>query len=145
MKFKLELPIDKPRSEVWKAFIDPEKLKVWQPSLIKAEPVSGTPGQAGAMSKLTYKENEREFSLTEKITQRHEPSSLHQLYENQFAGNTIKNTFIEQGSHQTLWITETEYKFNTLIMRILGPLMKKNYVARAQKDMERFRKFVESR
>lgn len=144
MKFKLELLIDKPRSDVWNAFDDHEKMKIWQPSLIKTEPVSGDAGQAGAVSKLTYSENGREFSLTEKITQRNEPASLHQLYENQFADNTIKNTFIEQGSEQTLWVTETEYKFKTLVMMILGPLLKKNYVARTQKDMERFKEMVES-
>ena len=31
MKFKLEVPINKPHSEVWKAFDNPENMKVWQP------------------------------------------------------------------------------------------------------------------
>jgi hypothetical protein len=29
-------------------------------------------------------------------------------------------------------------------MRALGPIMKKNFVARTQKDMERFKEMVES-
>ena len=41
MKFTLELPIDKPRAELWKAFDDPQKMKIWQPSLLSFEPVSG--------------------------------------------------------------------------------------------------------
>ncbi len=144
MKFKLELPIHKSRTEVWRAFDDPENMKIWQPSLIRFEPVSGTPGQPGAVSKLTYRENEREFTLLETITQRHEPDLFHGVYDNQFAENSIQNEFIDQGDGQTLWVMETKYTFKTLIMKILGPLLKKNYVARTQKDMERFKEMVES-
>ena len=143
MKFKLELLINKPRTEVWNAFDDPEKTKIWQPSLIKFEPMSGRPGQPGPAAKLTYKENEREFSLIEKITQRDEPNRFDGVYENNFADNVIRNIFIEKSKEQTLWVVETEFKFKTLLMRILGPLLKKNYVARSRRDMERFKEMVE--
>jgi hypothetical protein len=65
-------------------------------------------------------------------------------YENNFADNIVRNTFIEQGLDKTLWAVETEFAFKTLLMRILGPLMKKNFVARTQKDMQRFKEMVES-
>jgi hypothetical protein len=39
---------------------------------------------------------------------------------------------------------ETEYAFKTLLMKIVGPLMKKNFVARTQRDMERFKEVAES-
>ena len=143
MKFKLELPICRSRIEVWKAFDNPENMKTWQPSLVKAERLSGTAGQPGSVSKLTYKQNEREFSLLEKVTTREEPDRLDGIYENEFANNTISNVFIDQGDDQTLWIVETEYKFKTLVMKILGPAMKKNFVKRTQKDMERFKEMVE--
>jgi len=143
MKFKLELPIDKPLAEVWKAFDNPENMKIWQPSLMSIDQVSGTQGQPGAVSKLTYKENEREFSLIEKVTYREEPHRLDGVYENNFADNVVRNTFVEQGD-TTLWLVDTEFKFKTLIMKILGPMMKKNFVARTHNDMERFKKMVES-
>jgi len=144
MKFKLELPIHKPRVDVWKAFDNTENIKKWQPTLIKFEPVSGTPGQPGAISKLTYEEGGREFTLIEKITHCNEPSSFDGIYENNFIDNIVRNKFIERGQHQTLWVTETEFRFKTLIMKIMGPLMKKNFVARTQKDMERFKEMAES-
>jgi hypothetical protein len=144
VKFILELPVNKPRAEVWDAFDDPEKTRLWQPSLIKFERLNGTPGQPGAVSKLTYKENEREFSLIEKITYRDELNRFDGVYENNFADNIIRNTFIEKSKEQTLWVMEAEFKFKTLIMRILGPLMKKNFIARTQKDMARFKEMVES-
>jgi len=143
MKFKFELTINKSRAEVWKAFDSAEHLKRWQPTLKKFEPVSGTPGQPGAVSTLTYEENEREFALTEKIILREEPDRFDAVYENNFTDNTNKNTFIEQGDTETLWIIETKYTFKTTAMKIVGPLRKKNFVARTQRDMERFKEFVE--
>lgn len=144
MKFRLELPINKPRADVWKAFDNPQNMKKWQRSLISFETIHGTKGQPGAISKLTFEEHGRQFELIERVTHRDEPNRLDGVYENNFADNIVRNTFIEKGTEQTLWITETEYKFKTLVMRILGPLMKKNYVARTQKDMERFKEMVES-
>lgn len=143
MKYKLEVPINKPRADVWKAFDNPEIMKAWQPSLVKFETISGKQGQPGAVSRLTYEENSREFSLIERVTGRDEPNSLEGVYENQFTDNTIRNRFIEQGKDQTLWIVETEYRFKTVLMKILGPLMKKKFVERTTKEMQRFKEMVE--
>jgi len=144
MKFTLELPINKSRAEVWKAFDNPENMNKWQRSLISFETVSGKQGQPGAVSKLTYEEHGRQFELTERVTHRAEPQRLDGVYENNVTDNIVRNTFVEQAKEQTLWVVETEFKFKTLVMRIIGPLMKKNFVARTQKDMERFKEMVES-
>ena len=144
MKFKLELSIHRPLSQIWQAFDNPENISKWQPSLKSFERISGTQGQPGAVSKLTYKENDREFSLLEKVTYREEPYRLEGVYENNFADNIVKNTFVEQDNVAILWLFETEYKFKTPIMKIMGPLLKKNLVARAQRDMERFKEMLES-
>jgi len=144
MKFKLELPINKPRADVWKAFDNAENIKQWQPTLVSFEPVSGTPGQPGAISKLTYKEGKRDLVLIEKITRRDEPNGFDGVYENEFGDNTIRNTFIEQGKDQTLWVMETEFIFKTFLMKIMGPLMKKNFVKRTEEDMQRFKEMAEN-
>ncbi|MBC7876030.1 MAG: SRPBCC family protein [Anaerolineales bacterium] len=144
MKFTLELPIRKPRAEVWKAFDNVENMKKWQPTLIKFENVSGTPGQPGAVSNLIYAEGKREFVLVEKITYRAEPDQFDGVYENDFADNVIKNFFIATSENETLWKMENEFKFKTFIMKIMGPLMKKNFVIRTEKDMARFKELVES-
>lgn len=144
MKFKLELTINKPHAEVWKAFDNPQNMGKWQPSLKKVEPVSGIQGRPGAVSKLTYEENGREFSLIERVTHRDEPNQLDGIYENEFADNPVKNSFITKGESETIWRLEATYKFKTLLMKILGPVMKKNFIIRTQKDMERFKEFVEN-
>jgi len=144
MKFKQELMINRPRNEVWMAFTHAEYLKKWQPTLIRVELVNGEPGQEGAVSRLTYREREREFTLVENINRCIQPDQFDVTYENEFTSNPMKNKFIEQGEIETLWIVEAEYKFKTLLMKILGPGMKKNYVARTLGDMERFKEMVES-
>lgn len=143
MKFKLELSLNKPRAEVWRIFDDPNNLNKWQPSLINTERMSGTNGQPGAITKLTFRSGEREFALLEKVTLRAEPERLDEVYENEYAENVLKNTFLEQGKDITLWKVEVIFKFKTLFMKIVGPLKKKNFVIRTQRDMERFKALVE--
>lgn len=144
MKFKLETVINKPRADVWNAFDNIENMSKWQPSLISREITDGTPGQPGAVSKLTYKEGEREFTLIEKVIHRVELNELNGVYENNFADNIIKNRFIEQGKDQTLWVIETEFKFKTIVMKIMGNVLKKNYIKRTQRDMQSFKEMAES-
>lgn len=144
MKYTLEITLEKSRTDVWQAFDSTENLNKWQPSLKKFEHVSGTPGQPGAVSNLTYEENEREFALTEKIIFRDEPKQFDGVYENEFSDSFVKNTFTEKGENETLWVVETKFKFKTLPMKIMGPLMKRNFVRRTYRDMERFQEFVES-
>jgi hypothetical protein len=144
MKFKLETIINKPRVNVWKAFDNRENLSKWQPTLTNREPISGTPGQPGAIAKLTYKEGEREFTLIEKVIHCDEPSEFDGVYENNFADNIIKNKFIEQGNNQTRWVIETEFKFKTIVMKIMGNILKKNYIKRTERDMQRFKETAES-
>ena len=143
MKFELEILIQRPRAEVWAFFINPEKTKLWQPSLEGVEVISGTQGQAGAISRWTYKENEREFSLTETTLKWESPNRLESRFENEFASNLVNNIFTAQSENETLWKVETTYRFKTLLMKILGPILKKNYVARSEKEMERFKEALE--
>ena len=144
MKFRLELIINKPRAEVWKAFDNPQNTSKWQPSLTNIELLGGAQGQPGAVSKLTYEEGGREFSLIEKVTYREEPYRLDGIFENEFTDNPMENTFVEQGENETLWVVDAEFKFKTFTMKLLGPFLKKNFIRRTQKDMERFKEFMES-
>ena len=143
MKYALELPLQKSRDEVWKAFDNPENTKIWQSSLVNLETISGIQGQPGAVSKLTYKEGKREFSLIEKVTHRAEPDRFDVVYENEFADNSVRNTFVIVNDNETLWRMEVEFKFKTLIMKLIGPSMKTNYILRTERDMQRFKEFVE--
>ncbi len=143
MKYRLEILINRSHTEVWNLFCDYDKVHLWQPSIIKIEPVSGRTGQVGAVSKWIYKANDREYFLTETILSREEPNHFETVFRNEFAENSVTNVFTEQGSGQTLWVAETNYKFKTLLMSILGPFMKNRYIVRSKRDMERFKEMVE--
>jgi uncharacterized protein YndB with AHSA1/START domain len=144
VKYKLELIITKPRIEVWQAFVNTENTNKWQPMLKEIESVEGTPGQPGAVSKLTYEEGKVEYTLTEKIISREDPICFESIFENKFTDNIIKNTFVEQDDDKTLWVLEAKYTFKTMAMRIIGPLRKKNFISRTQKEMERFKELTEN-
>jgi hypothetical protein len=143
MKFKLELLIHELRSDVWRFFINPENSKLWQPSLQSIEVLSGIARTPGATMKWTYEERDREFSLIEKVLHCEEPTQYESQFENEFATNIVNNTFVEQEKNETLWTMETTYQFKTLLMKIAGPLLKKNYITRSQREMERFKEAVE--
>jgi uncharacterized protein YndB with AHSA1/START domain len=143
MKFALELQLHRSRAEVWRAFDNPENMKIWQPTLVNFETVSGIQGQPGAISKLTYEEGKGEFILMEKVTHRVEQEHFDVIYENNFADNSVKNTFIAKSENETLWKMEVEFKFKTFLMKVVGPFVKKNFAKRSQRDMERFKEFVE--
>ena len=142
MKYKLEILVNKPRANVWNLFCADEKISQWQPSIVKIELVSGSSRQPGAVSKWIYKSREREFFLTEKVIACDEPSHFESVFQNEFSENRVDNRFMEQGD-QTLWVAETNYKFKTLIMMLLGPFVKNRYVVRSQRDMERFKELAE--
>ena len=143
MKYRLEVLINKSRTEVWNLFCDYEKISLWQPSIIKIEPVSGRTGQLGAVSKWIYKANDREYFLTETILSREEPNHFEDVFRNEFAENFVDHHFKDKGNDQTVWVAETKYKFKTLLMSILGPFMKNRYLVRSKRDMERFKEMVE--
>src|SRR5215211_3100240 len=103
MKYKLEILINKPRAEVWELFCDHEKIRLWQPSIVRIESVSGGTSQPGAVSKWIYKAKEREYFLTEKILAFEAPDHFESIFENEFAESTVGNRFTEQGQFQTLW------------------------------------------
>lgn len=142
MKYALELTINKPRAEVWRMFDDPGNMDKWQPLLTKIERLEGVAGQPGSVAKLTYKNGEREYSLVEKVIYRQEPERLDGVYMNEFADNTIKNTFLDKGD-ETLWKVEAEFKFKTLLMNLLSPFVRKRFVANTLRDMERFKTLIE--
>jgi hypothetical protein len=143
MKFTVEMLINKSRKDVWKAFDNVDNMKKWQPGLVSFEGQSGTPGQVGAVSKLTYEEDGRTIELIETITHRNEPSEFDGTYGGRGVENIIRNRFHEAGPGQTRWVMECEFKFNGL-MALMMPLMKAQFVKRTQTDMERFKQVAES-
>lgn len=143
MRYILQLEIERPRDEVVRLFDDPDNLKQWQPGLISFEPVSGTPGQPGAKSRLRYQMGKREMDMVETITVRRLPDEFSGTYECSGTVNTISNRFEEAGPGRTRWIAENRFEFGSIWMKLMALLMPGAFRKQTMKFMRNFKAFAE--
>ena len=115
----------------------------WQPTLKSFTPVSGTPGQPGAVAELVYEENGREVTLTERVTERREPDFMAGSYESSYGTANIVNLFEALPDGTTRWAAYWRHSFKGFF-RLLAPFMRKAMAKRVEDDLNRFKLFVES-
>jgi hypothetical protein len=144
VRFSNAVIIERPRDRVIELFDDPKNLLAWMPDLKSFEPVSGTPGQPGAVSKLTFDQNGRRFEMTETITARSLPREFSGVYETSFATNRIRNVFEDLGP-KTRWIQEAEFEFRTWFIRTMAWFMPGAFRKVSLGFMTKFKEFAESR
>lgn len=142
MNYIVNLTIDKPIKEVISLFDSFENLQKWQPTLKRWEHLEGTPGQAGARTKLIYDERGKEVEMLETITKRDLPREFSATYEAKGVKNWISNQFMEDGAEKTIWVNRNEFKFRG-IMKFFALFMKGAFPKQTLKDMNRFKEFVE--
>jgi hypothetical protein len=142
MKYSCELEIKLPRARVIELFDNPDNLSKWQPGLLRFEPLSGTPGQPHAKSKLTYRQGKGEFVLIETITVRDLPEEFSGTYESKLGTSTVRNRFVESGT-STRWLLDTEFQ-GVGIMKLLAPLMSGAIRKETLKMVKAFKIFAES-
>lgn len=142
MKHSCDIEINAPRSRVVALFDDPANLIKWQPGLIKFEPISGTPGQPSAKSRLVYRAGKGEFELIETITERNLPDEFSGTYESKMGTTKIRNRFIDNGA-TTRWIVDTEFT-GSWMMKALSLLMGGVMRAQTVKVVQAFKGFAEA-
>lgn len=143
MKHKTDILIDADRDTVWRFFDNVDNMTRWQPTLKSFTPVSGTPGQADAVSELVYDEGGREVVLTETITARREPEFLGGTYESKWGTVVILNRFEQTGDHQTRWSSNSNHVFRGF-MKVFAVFMQRSICGRIDADMQRFKLLVET-
>lgn len=144
MKYTCETIINLPVPRVVELFDDPENLKFWMPGLVSFEHVSGTPGQAGAKSKLVYQMGKRKIEMIETITVRNLPDEFSGTYEADGVWNGVVNHFIPEFHNKTRYVSEQEFKF-TGFMKIIAFLMPGAFKKQSQKYLEDFKRFAEEK
>lgn len=142
MKYTVETEINLPIARVVELFDDPENLKHWQPGLISFEPISGTPGQPGAKSKLKYKMGKRDIEMVETITVRNLPDEFSGTYEAKGVFNIVKNYFRPVSESKTKYISENEFQFKGF-MKLIGFLMPGAFRKESEKYLLQFKEFAE--
>lgn len=143
MKHKTEILIDADLATVWRMFDDPENMTKWQPTLKSFAHKSGTPGQPDAVSELIYDENGRQVIMLETITARRDASFMGGTYESDWGSVVIFNLFEETNDGKTRWTSNLNYQFRGL-MKLMAFFMRKSICNRSDRDMNRFKLFVES-
>lgn len=142
MKYTNEVEINRPIDKVIELFDNPANMSKWQPGFISMEPLTGSPGQTGATSKLKYKMGKREVEMIETITHRNLPHEFHGTYEARGVYNVQKNYFKETAPGRTKWTSESEFRFSGM-MKLIGWLMPGAFKKQSQKYLDLFRDFAE--
>jgi carbon monoxide dehydrogenase subunit G len=142
MHYSTEVTINRPLSRVIELFDNPAYLKEWQPGLQSFEPLSGTPGQPGAQTRLVYTMGKRKIEMTETILVRDLPREFTATYEAKGVFNEVKSFFTAVDANTTRYVTENEFRFSGLY-KLLGWLMPGSFKKESQKYQDQFKAFAE--
>ncbi|QQS30815.1 MAG: SRPBCC family protein [Sphingobacteriales bacterium] len=144
MKYTVEIEINKPIDKVIELFDNVDNMGKWMEGLQSFEPLSGTPGQVGAKSKLRFKMGKREIEMIETITVRNLPEEFSGTYEVDNVFNIVKNKFVKISEERTKYITENEFQFKGIFMKIIAFLMPGAFKKQSLQYLNAFKKFAEN-
>lgn len=153
MKYTNSIEIALPRQKVAQLLADPAHLPKWLRGLVLHEPVNGIHGQLGTKSRVVMQSGKREIECTETITRR-DPADLHEIpkesvvhFDREIVGagmwSVVRDRLTEVDPETTLWESESEYRFSSLLMRLVGLLMPGSFHKQSQQHMQDFKAFAE--
>lgn len=153
MKYTNSIEIALPREKVAQLLADPAHLPKWLRGIVLHEPVSGIHGQLGTTSRVVMQSGKRKIEATETITRR-EPADLHGIpqgtvvhFDREIVApgmwSVVRDRLTEADPTTTLWEEDSEYRFSSLLMRLMGLLMPGAFRKQSQQHMEDFKAFAE--
>lgn len=153
MKYTVSIEIALPLEEVAQLLADPAHIPKWLRGVVLHEPLSGIHGQVGTKSRVVMEMGQQKFEATEIITRR-EPTDLGSIpkgsvvyFEREIVSkgmwNAARERLNEAGPNTTLWVSENEYRFSGLLMRLVGLLMPGTFRKQSLQHMQDFKAFAE--
>ncbi|CAM4082036.1 SRPBCC family protein [Kibdelosporangium persicum] len=153
MKYTTSIEIALPREKVVQLVADPEHMPKWLRGLVLHEPVNGVHGQVGTTSRVVFQMGKQRMEATETVT-RLEPADLHAIpssvvvhYDREIVGEGMwqaqRDRIIDAGPETTLWESESEFRFDGLLMRLMGRLMAGTFRKQSRQHMRDFKAFAE--
>ncbi len=153
MKYTVSLEIALPRERTVQLLADPAHLQKWLRGVVTHEPLNGMHGEAGTRSRVVMQMGQQTMEATETITRR-EPADLHEIprdvvvhYEREIVAegmwNAARERLTEAGPGTTLWVSENEYRFDSVLMRLVAPLMRGTFRKQSLQHMRDFKAFAE--
>jgi len=143
MKYTCEIEINQPVQKVIKLFDNPDNLSKWMEGLQSFEHLSGTPGEVGSKSKLTFLMGKRKMEMIETVTVRNLPEEFTGTYESKSGINIVTNRFFPISDTTTRYVNEQEFQFGGL-MKFIAPLMIGLFKKQSMKYLVAFKKFAET-
>ena len=143
MKLNYEITIDAGLDKVWAAFDNADNMGRWQQSFHSYTPVSGRPGEPGAVAELVFDEKGKKVVLRETITERRVPDLLAGSYESEHGTTIIVNHFEAIDASTTRWSSWCNFTF-TGFMKFMSLFIGNVIRKRTEGDMQRFKLMVES-
>ncbi len=153
MKYTVSIEIALPLERVAQLLADPAHIPKWLRGVVVHEPLSGVHGQVGTKSRVVMEMGQQKFEATEIITRR-EPTDLRSIpkgsvvhFEREIVAegmwSAARERLTEAGPNTTLWVSENEYRFSGLLMRLVGLLMPGTFRKQSQQHMQDFKAFAE--
>ncbi|HEY5846446.1 MAG TPA: SRPBCC family protein [Microlunatus sp.] len=153
MRYTVAIEIALPRERVAQLLADSSHLPKWLRGLVLHEPLSGMHGQVGTESRVVMQMGQQKMECTETITRR-EPANLHGIprdnvvqFDREIVAegmwSAVRDQLTEAGPETTLLVSENEYRFSGLPMRLVGPFMRGAFRKQSQRHMEDFKAFAE--
>ncbi|WP_280397923.1 SRPBCC family protein [Nocardia carnea] len=153
MKYTVSIEIALPREKVVELLADPVHLPKWLRGLVLHEPLSGEHGQLGTKSRVVLEMGKRRMECTETITRR-EPADLRDIpetavvhFDREIVGpgmwSVERDRLTDAGEDKTLWEAESEYRFKSVVMKVLGRLLSGSFRKQSLQHMQDFKAFAE--
>ncbi|GAA4380293.1 SRPBCC family protein [Paeniglutamicibacter cryotolerans] len=143
MEFSQEITVTVPRDHFIELFDAPENLPLWQKGLLSFDAVSGTPGEPGSTSRLTFKRGNGTLEMIETIIRRNLPDSFDGSYEAKDLRIVYGNDFQDIDGTSTRWVARNSHEF-TGFMKVRALLFGKSFPKQGLKMMEAFKEFAEA-
>lgn len=153
MKYANSIQIALPREQVAQLLADPAHIPKWLRGIVRHKPVNGEHGQLGTESRVVMRSGKREMECTETITRR-DPADLRDIptetvvhFDREIVGagmwSVVRDRLTEADPETTLWESESEFRFSSLLMRLMGLLMPGAFRKQSQQSMQDFKAFAE--
>lgn len=153
MKYTVSIEIAMPREAVAQLLADPAHLPKWLRGMVLHEPLNGAHGHVGTRSRVVMQMGQQQMEITETITRR-DPTILSGIpketvvhFDREMVAegmwSVVRERLTEAGPDRTLWESESEYRFSSLLMRVAAPLMSGSFRKQSKQHMLDFKAFAE--
>ena len=144
MKYKCEIVINLPITDVVELWSNETYFKHWQDGFQSIEIIEGEAGEIGAKSKILLQQGKRKMVLMETIISNKLPVEKKALYEHSHMTNTQTTKFKELDHNSTLYVSEVEYtKFNGIVPKMMALFFAGMFKKQSEKWMKQFKDFAE--